>query len=144
MGGGRKGLLWLLWTGRGVSEGAPVSPWPGALGGWEHRLPCPSPHARPGVPSSPALLPGLPDEAFESLTQLQHIYVAHNKVRHPPEPPPQTRPGLGQGHIAQSAEGTAQGWKGTTRTSMLCSHSSQWPPSFCPVPSESQIWLRTK
>lgn len=24
--------------------------------------------------------PGLPDEAFESLTQLEHLYVAHNKV----------------------------------------------------------------
>lgn len=24
--------------------------------------------------------PGLPDEAFETLTQLEHLYVAHNKV----------------------------------------------------------------
>lgn len=24
--------------------------------------------------------PGLPDEAFESLTQLENFYVAHNKV----------------------------------------------------------------
>ncbi|KAM9731559.1 podocan-like protein 1 isoform 1-T1 [Dama dama] len=31
---------------------------------------------------------GLPDEAFESLTQLQHIYVAHNKVSAPPRPHP--------------------------------------------------------
>ena len=39
--------------------------------------------AEGGVPSLPIPLPGLPDEAFESLTQLQHIYVAHNKVSTP-------------------------------------------------------------
>jgi hypothetical protein len=31
------------------------------------------------------LLPGLPDEAFESLPQLQYLYVAHNKVSSSPE-----------------------------------------------------------
>lgn len=125
-----------------LEEPLPVpgqEPW--AAGSTES--PCPSPSARPGVPSPPAPLLGLPDEAFESLTQLQHIYVAHNKVRYHPNPTPdQTWPG--QHHTAPNAEGTAQGWKGATRTSTLCSHSSQWPPSFCPVPCESQIWLRTK
>ncbi|XP_063514774.1 podocan-like protein 1 isoform X4 [Pongo pygmaeus] len=33
----------------------------------------------------PPTLPGLPDEAFESLTQLQHIYVAHNKLSVAPQ-----------------------------------------------------------
>ncbi|XP_024093774.3 podocan-like protein 1 isoform X5 [Pongo pygmaeus] len=35
----------------------------------------------------PPTLPGLPDEAFESLTQLQHIYVAHNKLSNAGLPP---------------------------------------------------------
>lgn len=86
------GALWLLWTGRGTPGGASASPWPGALGSWEHRVPLSLAPARPGVPSPPAPLLGLPDEAFESLTQLQHIYVAHNKVRYPPERHP--RPDL--------------------------------------------------
>ncbi|XP_011526613.1 podocan-like protein 1 isoform X4 [Homo sapiens] len=34
---------------------------------------------------------GLPDEAFESLTQLQHLCVAHNKVRVPPQQPAEQR-----------------------------------------------------
>lgn len=70
-----------------LEEPLPVAsqePW----GSWEHRLPhCPLPGPRGrgggGVPSLPIPLPGLPDEAFESLTQLQHIYVAHNKVSTP-------------------------------------------------------------
>uniref|UniRef100_A0A7N5JDX0 Podocan like 1 n=1 Tax=Ailuropoda melanoleuca TaxID=9646 RepID=A0A7N5JDX0_AILME len=45
---------------------------------------------------------GLPDEAFESLTQLQHIYVAHNKVSLP------ACPGAA-GVPQQSAQGTAGG-----------------------------------
>lgn len=68
-----------------VEEPLPVpgqDPW----GSWEHRLPqLTTPHQAWG-PSLPALLPGLPDEAFESLTQLQHIYVAYNKVSAPPTP----------------------------------------------------------
>uniref|UniRef100_A0A7N5JY48 Podocan like 1 n=1 Tax=Ailuropoda melanoleuca TaxID=9646 RepID=A0A7N5JY48_AILME len=35
--------------------------------------------------SSAPLPAGLPDEAFESLTQLQHIYVAHNKLSVAPQ-----------------------------------------------------------
>lgn len=99
-------------------------------GSWEHR--CPLPPTRPGVPSMPALLPGLPDEAFESLTRLQHIYVAHNKVssHQPPTPPTPAR-----SHSTE-CRGDSMGLEGATRTSAVCSCSSRWPPSFCLVPSE--------
>lgn len=68
--------------------------------------PFPPPHASPGVPSPPAPLPGLPDEAFESLTQLQHIYVAHNKVSH--QPNPSTRPKPGPTRVTQHR--VQKGW----------------------------------
>lgn len=62
-----------------LEESLPIprqEPW----GNWEHRLPhCPHLGQAWG-PLTTRPLPGLPDEAFESLTQLQHIYVAHNKV----------------------------------------------------------------
>lgn len=66
----------------------PASPQPRALGqSWERRLPGPGGRGGgPRVPSPSIPLPGLPDEAFESLTQLQHIYVAHNKVSTPTRP----------------------------------------------------------
>lgn len=51
----------------------------------------------------PAPLPGLPDEAFESLTQLQHIYMAHNKVSPPPTPHP-THPSQVTQHRVQRGQ----------------------------------------
>ena len=81
--------LWLLRTqrGRGLEEPLPASRLDGNTG-----CPLPLPPAR-RVPSLPTSCTGLPDEAFESLTQLQHIYVAHNKVSTPPCPHPRPRPG---------------------------------------------------
>ncbi|XP_059552575.1 podocan-like protein 1 isoform X1 [Myotis daubentonii] len=49
---------------------------------------------------------GLPDEAFESLSQLQHFYVAHNKVSSPPNSPP---------HPSQPHRGCREGTAGAGR-----------------------------
>lgn len=57
-----------------------------------------------GVPSPPTPFPGLPDEAFESLTQLQHIYMAHNKVSAPRPGPARVKP---LGHTAEGTAGAA-------------------------------------
>ena len=74
---------------RGGAEGASAS----LQAGREHRLPPALAPVR-RAPSLPASRTGLPDEAFESLTQLQHIYVAHNKVSALPRgTPPQAQAG---------------------------------------------------
>ena len=79
------------WRRGGRVTGLPASRLDGNTG-----CPLPSPPAR-RVPSLPTSRTGLPDEAFESLTQLQHIYVAHNKVSTPlrPQPPHQTQESSG-------------------------------------------------
>lgn len=107
----------------------------------------PLPAPRTGVPSPPTSLTGLPDEAFESLTQLQHIYVAHNKVSPLLTPTPRIpRPGLARqgcspGGVQMGQRGAGRGPPGPLQ---LCSRSSLWLPSFCPAPSVLLIWLPTK
>ena len=109
----------------------------------EYRLPPALAPAR-RAPSLPASRTGLPDEAFESLTQLQHIYVAHNKVSAPPQAGRQGRSRLGPRSTAwRRAAGEAQ--DGGHPAHCGCApRSSPWPPSFCPAPSGSLIWLPTK
>lgn len=73
-------------------------------------------HTRPGVPSPSASLTGLPDEAFESLTQLQHIYVAHNRVSPPPLTQGLAFQGSSQAWVTWPSMGQhgIGGWNGTT------------------------------
>ncbi|XP_021105974.1 podocan-like protein 1 isoform X2 [Heterocephalus glaber] len=47
--------------------------------------PDPSPYPHTGSLTAAAPPPGLPDEAFESLGQLQHLYVAHNQLSVAPQ-----------------------------------------------------------
>ena len=95
-----------------VPRGASASP----PAGWEHRLPLLPSHTRPGVPSPSASLTGLPDEAFESLTQLQHIYVAHNRVSPPPLTQGLAFQGSSQAWVTWPSMGQhgIGGWNGTT------------------------------
>lgn len=91
------------------------------------------------VPSLPTSRTGLPDEAFESLTQLQHIYVAHNKVSTLPRPHPapgraqQGRSQLGS-HSAEwrwAAGGEGQDWRATGTTVAVLPQLSV-APQFLP------------
>lgn len=93
--------------------------------------PCPSPSARPGVPSPPALLLGLPDEAFESLTQLQHIYVAHNKVRYPPEPHPRPDLAWPTSHSTE-CRGDSTGLEGSHQDQYVVLPQLSVAPQFLP------------
>ena len=135
--------LWLLRTwGAGPGEPLPVP-------GWMAAQTPPCPHPTPGVPSPPTSFIGLPDEAFESLTQLQHIYVAHNKVS-PPHTHTHThthRGAAGLWSCSTKCRWDSEGWGaggGPRGPVQLCSRSSLRPPSFCPAPSVSRIWLLTK
>ena len=118
-------------------------------GSWEPRLPL-HPRQAWGPFTAPPTLPGLPDEAFESLTQLQHLCVAHNKVS--PQPHPQAEPSEGAASVTQPRVWRGQLCWGSGGAKAhqdqcgcgLCPHSSQWPLSFCPGPSVSRIWLPTK
>lgn len=117
--------------GVGVPGEASASPWPGSLGQLGAQTPLlTTPHQAWG-PSLPTLLPGLPDEAFESLTQLQHIYVAHNKVN--PPLTPYSAPGLARlGSHSTDCRGDSMGLEGDHQDQYAVFPQLSVAPQFLP------------
>ncbi|ELK06749.1 Podocan-like protein 1 [Pteropus alecto] len=74
---------------------------------------------------------GLPDEAFESLTQLQHIYVAHNKVN--PLLTPYSAPGLARlGSRSTDCRGDSMGLEGDHQDQYAVFPQLSVAPQFLP------------
>ncbi|XP_023381403.1 podocan-like protein 1 isoform X1 [Pteropus vampyrus] len=74
---------------------------------------------------------GLPDEAFESLTQLQHIYVAHNKVN--PPLTPYSAPGLAHlGSHSTDCRGDSMGLEGDHQDQYAVFPQLSVAPQFLP------------